>query len=85
MGRSLLFRRASEFEPGGDHPEAFRELDAGLREGRKHQIRLGIRGSGNLFTMTKQVLPAAARRVEELPALRDRMKHLQKVLVLATA
>jgi excinuclease ABC subunit B len=50
-----LFRLVSEFEPRGDQPEAIRLLSAGLREGRKHQVLLGVTGSGKTFTMAKVI------------------------------
>jgi excinuclease ABC subunit B len=50
-----LFRLVSDFEPRGDQPEAIRLLTAGLREGRKHQVLLGVTGSGKTFTMAKVI------------------------------
>jgi excinuclease ABC subunit B len=55
MGRGSLFRLVSDFEPRGDQPEAIRLLTAGLREGRKHQVLLGVTGSGKTFTMAKVI------------------------------
>ena len=52
---SSLFRLASDFEPRGDQPEAIRRLVAGLREHRKHQVLLGVTGSGKTFTMAKVI------------------------------
>jgi excinuclease ABC subunit B len=50
-----LFRLVSDFEPRGDQPEAIRLLTAGLRDGRKHQVLLGVTGSGKTFTMAKVI------------------------------
>jgi excinuclease ABC subunit B len=50
-----LFRLVSEFEPRGDQPEAIQRLTAGLRENRKHQVLLGVTGSGKTFTMAKVI------------------------------
>jgi excinuclease ABC subunit B len=50
-----LFRLVSEFEPKGDQPEAIRRLVAGLRAPRKHQVLLGVTGSGKTFTMAKVI------------------------------
>jgi excinuclease ABC subunit B len=50
-----LFRLVSDFEPRGDQPGAIRQLEAGLREGRKHQVLLGVTGSGKTFTMAKVI------------------------------
>src|SRR5258706_9676555 len=52
---SSLFRLTSEFEPKGDQPEAIRRLVAGLQAPRKHQVLLGVTGSGKTFTMAKVI------------------------------
>ncbi|HUD70586.1 MAG TPA: excinuclease ABC subunit UvrB [Dongiaceae bacterium] len=50
-----LFRLESPFEPAGDQPEAIRRLTAGLNEKRRHQVLLGVTGSGKTFTMAKVI------------------------------
>ncbi|MBI4510468.1 MAG: DEAD/DEAH box helicase family protein, partial [Deltaproteobacteria bacterium] len=45
------FRLVSEFRPMGDQPKAITELIDGLRRGEKHQVLLGITGSGKTFTI----------------------------------
>ncbi len=50
-----LFKLTTEFEPRGDQPEAIRRLGEGIREGRKHQVLLGVTGSGKTFTMAKVI------------------------------
>jgi excinuclease ABC subunit B len=52
---AALFRLVSEYEPKGDQPEAIRSLVAGLRQSRKHQVLLGVTGSGKTFTMAKVI------------------------------
>ena len=52
---SAPFRLVSEFEPKGDQPEAIRRLVEGLKSGRKHQVLLGVTGSGKTFTMAKAI------------------------------
>ncbi len=47
------FRLASDYEPRGDQPEAIRELVSGVEGGEKHQVLLGVTGSGKTFTMAK--------------------------------
>ena len=47
------FRLASDYEPCGDQPEAIRELMRGVESGEKHQVLLGVTGSGKTFTMAK--------------------------------
>ncbi len=41
----------SDFEPQGDQPRAIAELVAGLGRGDKHQVLLGVTGSGKTFTI----------------------------------
>jgi excinuclease ABC subunit B len=47
------FQLASDYEPQGDQPEAIRELVSGIDVGEKHQVLLGVTGSGKTFTMAK--------------------------------
>jgi excinuclease ABC subunit B len=49
------FRLESEYEPTGDQPEAIRQLEEGLRRGDRHQVLLGITGSGKTFTMAHTI------------------------------
>ena len=49
------FKIVSAFEPRGDQPEAIRRLVGGAREGLKHQVLLGVTGSGKTFTMANVV------------------------------
>ena len=44
------FQLVSNYSPAGDQPEAIRHLTAGLRAGNKHQVLLGVTGSGKTFT-----------------------------------
>lgn len=50
-----LFKLTSKFQPTGDQPEAIKKLVAGLRSGKKHQVLLGVTGSGKTFTMAKVI------------------------------
>src|SRR5258708_8954402 len=45
------FRLKTNFEPKGDQPRAIAELMEGLARGDKHQVLLGITGSGKTFTV----------------------------------
>src|SRR5256712_13466856 len=45
------FQLASVFQPKGDQPAAVGELEAGLRRGDKHQVLLGVTGSGKTFSV----------------------------------
>jgi excinuclease ABC subunit B len=53
------FYLASDYQPCGDQPEAIRELVRGLEVGEKHQVLLGVTGSGKTFTMAKIIEQAA--------------------------
>ncbi len=45
------FKIESEFVPQGDQPAAIDRLVGGLNSGQKHQVLLGVTGSGKTFTM----------------------------------
>ena len=45
------FALESEYTPAGDQPQAIVELTAGLEEGERDQVLLGVTGSGKTFTM----------------------------------
>ena len=49
------FKLNSEFTPKGDQPSAIEELVSGLENGSKHQVLLGITGSGKTFTMANVI------------------------------
>jgi len=49
------FKLVSEFTPKGDQPKAIEALVRGLNEGKKHQVLLGVTGSGKTFTMAKVI------------------------------
>ncbi len=45
------FKLTSDFTPKGDQPRAIEELSQGVRKGLRHQVLLGVTGSGKTFTM----------------------------------
>jgi excinuclease ABC subunit B len=45
------FELRSDFEPRGDQPRAVAELAEGLERGDRHQVLLGVTGSGKTFTI----------------------------------
>jgi excinuclease ABC subunit B len=47
------FKLASDYEPCGDQPAAISQLVHGVEGGDKHQVLLGVTGSGKTFTMAK--------------------------------
>jgi excinuclease ABC subunit B len=53
--RAGAFRVAAGFEPGGDQPQAIKELVRGLESGAPHQVLLGVTGSGKTFAVAKVI------------------------------
>ena len=49
------FELHSDYQPCGDQPEAIAELCAGVDRGDRHQVLLGVTGSGKTFTMANVV------------------------------
>ncbi|MBX6353069.1 MAG: excinuclease ABC subunit UvrB [Thermoflavifilum sp.] len=49
------FQLVSEYEPKGDQPEAIEQLVDGVQRGLRHQILLGVTGSGKTFTMANVI------------------------------
>ena len=50
-----MFKLNSKFDPTGDQPQAIEKLVKGLKSGQKHQVLLGVTGSGKTFTMAKVI------------------------------
>jgi len=50
-----MFKLISKYQPTGDQPEAVEKLVKGLKSGKKHQVLLGVTGSGKTFTMAKVI------------------------------
>ena len=49
------FKLVTEFEPKGDQPQAIDKLAAGVEAGLRHQVLLGVTGSGKTFTMANVI------------------------------
>lgn len=45
------FKLVSNFKPTGDQPQAIDSIAKGIIDGKKHQVLLGVTGSGKTFTM----------------------------------
>jgi excinuclease ABC subunit B len=52
---STDFKLSSDYEPRGDQPAAISQLTEGIASGDKHQVLLGVTGSGKTFTMAKVI------------------------------
>jgi excinuclease ABC subunit B len=51
----MNFKLVSDYKPQGDQPEAIDALVRGLEDGEKHQVLLGITGSGKTFSVAQVV------------------------------
>jgi excinuclease ABC subunit B len=49
------FKLVSKFVPSGDQPKAIDKIVAGLNKGTRHQVLLGVTGSGKTFTMAQVI------------------------------
>lgn len=54
QNKSVFFLE-SDYTPMGDQPTAIAELVAGIKDGRKSQVLLGVTGSGKTFTMANVI------------------------------
>ena len=55
LGTRMSFQLAVSYWPKGDQKTAIAELIAGCSDGEKHQVLLGVTGSGKTFTMAKLI------------------------------
>jgi excinuclease ABC subunit B len=51
----MNFKLVSDYNPQGDQPEAIDALVRGLEDGEKHQVLLGITGSGKTFSVASVI------------------------------
>ena len=51
----MRFELNSKYKPAGDQPKAIKELVAGLKENKKHQVLLGATGTGKTFTIANVI------------------------------
>jgi excinuclease ABC subunit B len=49
------FQLVADFNPQGDQPQAIEKLVKGLEASRRHQVLLGVTGSGKTFTMANVI------------------------------
>src|SRR5574342_684072 len=49
------FKILSDFKPTGDQPQAIDKLSEGIVKGLRHQVLLGVTGSGKTFTMANVI------------------------------
>jgi excinuclease ABC subunit B len=51
----MEFKLNSSYKPAGDQPEAIAQLTDGIRRNARHQVLLGVTGSGKTFTMANVI------------------------------
>jgi len=51
----MPFKLEAPYEPAGDQPSAITELTEGIFRGEKHQVLLGVTGSGKTFTVANVI------------------------------
>ena len=51
----MNFKLRSNYQPRGDQPAAIEQLTRGVDGGEKHQVLLGVTGSGKTFTVAKLI------------------------------
>ena len=50
-----MFELVAPYSPAGDQPQAIEKLVAGLQAGAKHQVLLGVTGSGKTYTVANVI------------------------------
>ena len=50
-----MFELVSKYQPSGDQPQAIKKLVDGIKNGEKHQVLLGVTGSGKTFTIANVI------------------------------
>ena len=51
----MVFKLESEYTPKGDQPKAIHALVEGLNQNKRHQVLLGVTGSGKTFTIANVI------------------------------
>lgn len=51
----MKFELQAKYQPTGDQPQAIEQLTAGIQEGKKNQVLLGVTGSGKTFTIANVI------------------------------
>ena len=50
-----MFKLVSNYKPSGDQPQAIEQLVNGINNDKKHQVLMGVTGSGKTFTMANVI------------------------------
>ena len=54
-GPKIPFKLVTNYQPSGDQPIAINSLISGLSRGLKHQVLLGVTGSGKTYTIANVI------------------------------
>ena len=68
------FELISNFEPTGDQPQAIAKLCQNLLQGKRHNVLLGVTGSGKTFTMA-HVIARLNKPTLVLTSRRETARH----------
>ena len=49
------FKLVTDYQPSGDQPDAIKSIVSSIRSGAKHQVLLGVTGSGKTFSMANVI------------------------------
>ena len=50
-----MFKLVTEFKPAGDQPQAIEKLTEGILKNKKHQVLMGVTGSGKTFSVANVI------------------------------
>ena len=53
--KKRMFQLKAPFQPAGDQPQAIESLVDGLKQDKRHQVLMGVTGSGKTFTMANVI------------------------------
>src|ERR1700691_2665503 len=83
----MSFQLAITYSPKGDQKTAIAELGRGLMDGEKHQVLLGVTGSGKTFTMAKLIekIGRSSLVLAHNKTLAERLYHEYKTCCPGTA
>ncbi len=55
IGGMKKFKLCSDYKPKGDQIDAIHQMSEGITKGKKHQVLMGVTGSGKTFTMANVI------------------------------
>jgi excinuclease ABC subunit B len=58
-----VFELVASYQPAGDQPQAIAKLTDGLLSSARHQVLLGVTGSGKTFTIANAIKNTGSARI----------------------